>query len=268
MKAFLLRLVGVLLVVTSILGLIGGISGLIFTWYTVPGAIQSATSSIDLMSRTLNSTSDMLLVANDSLNQVDQNVALISSSMKDVAGSLAATSMMADSMATLIGVDLTKSLLQTQDALVSVRNSAHLIDQILNVASFLPGTKYRRDMPLENSIVQVQESMVGLPASMAEVQDTLKQTAQNFDALQQDIDQLSVTVGDIQANLSRAEGVVSEYQSIIADMQAALDRARARLPLYMKIAAGAVTFFLIWFVIVQIPLFTKGWGMVAAAKKV
>ncbi len=261
MRTFLPRLVGVLLVIASILGLIGGISGLIFTWYTVPGAIQGVTSSIDLFSRTLNSTSQMLLVANDSLKQVDQNVALISSSMKDVASSLQATSKMSDSMATLIGVDLTKSLLKTEDSLVSVRNSAHLIDQILRVASFLPGTSYNRNMTLEDSIAQVQDSLIPLPASMADVQSNLKQTAQNFNALNQDVSQLSVTIGNIQTSLNQAEIVVSNYQSIISDTQSALERARDRIPLYMKITAGALTFFLVWFVIVQIPLFMRGWGM-------
>ncbi len=261
MKAFVLRLVGIVLVIISILGLIGGISGLIFTWYTVPGAIQSATDSIDLLGRTLTATSDMLLVANDSLKQVDQNVALISSSLKDVAGSLDATSSMSNSMATLVGVDLTTSLIETQDSLVSVRNSAHLIDQILNTLSYLPGVNYRRDIPLEDSILQVQESMVGLPASMAEVQDTMKKTARNFQALNQDVQKLSVTIADIQTSLGRAEDVVSDYQTIIADAQAALDRARERLPLYMNIAAGAGTFFLVWFIIVQIPLFMRGWGL-------
>ncbi len=261
MKSFLLRMVGALLVIVAILGLIGGISGLIFTWYTVPGAIQSAKDSIDLMSRTLTSTSDMLQVADDSLKNVEQNVALISSSMTDVSNSLEATSKMSDSMATLIGVDLTTSLLQTQQSLVSVRNSAHLIDQILSVASIFPGTSYRRDLPLEDSIKQVQESLVSLPASMADVQDKMKQTAQNFNSLQQDIGDLSNTVADIQTNLSQAEVVVSDYQGIIADTRSALDRARERIPLYLEIAAGAATFFLAWFVAVQIPLFMRGWGL-------
>ncbi len=265
MKVFLLRLIGIVLVIVSILGLIGGISGLIFTWYTVPGAIQSATNSIDLFGRTLDATSEMLLVANDSLMQVDQNIALISSSMEDVAGSLEATSDMAGSMATLIGVDLTTSLLQTQDALVSVRNSAHLIDQLLNALSYLPGVNYRRDIPLEDSIIQVQKSMVGLPASTAEVQDALKQTSRNFDTLNQDVQELSVTIADIQTSLNRAEEVVSDYQTIIADAHAALNRARLRLPLYMNIAAGAGTFFLVWFIIVQIPLFMRGWGLMVRA---
>lgn len=263
MKAFALRLAGSLLIFAAILGIVISVSGIVFVWSLEPRIAGDLSRSIDLFDRTLSATSALLFAVDGSLQQVGKDVNLASASLGDVAAAMETTSTMTDAMATLIGVDFTRSLLEMQRSLVSVRNSAGLIDQTLRLLSFVPGlgSGYRRDLPLEDSVVEVQKSLVALPASLAEVQEALKQTSRNFKTLQYDVDNLALTVGDIQASLSGAQQVVSDYQEIIAEARSSLDQARTRLPLYLKAAAWLVTVLLLWLLIAQISLFMQGWNM-------
>jgi methyl-accepting chemotaxis protein len=254
------RLIGVLLIFASLLGLVVGVSGLVVLWQAEPTAADSIIETVDLFDRTLSATSSLLEVANDSLDQVDENIALIEASVEDVSETMNETAAATDTLAGMMGDDFTDIILETQASLVSVQNSARLIDETLQVISLIPGlgAGYNRDDPLEDSIGEVSRSLNTLPASMAEIQISMEGAADNFRTLEQDVRDLAGTIGDIERNLSAADNVMGEYQAIVVDTQTRLEVMRQRIPDVVRVSVWAATAFLVWFLIAQLGLFTQG----------
>jgi chromosome segregation ATPase len=260
MRPIYMRVVGILIIFASFIGMVLGAGGMILLWRAEPTAATAIIRNIDLVDRSLIATSTMLTVAGETLEQVDTNIVTIQESVSDAGDTMSATSAATGSVANMIGNDFTNVIIESQRSLISVQNSAKIIDSTLSIISYVPGlgSGYNRNLPLEGSIREVSESLAGVPESLAEVQSGLNETARNFELLQGDLNRLSVTIGEIETSLKGAEGVMEEYQEIVAESQDALQQLRNEVPSYVRMFILGSTVFLIWFLLAQLALLTQG----------
>jgi methyl-accepting chemotaxis protein len=267
MRQLSARLAGLLLVFGAILGTIVAIAGLIFIWRAEPAASEAITGTIDLLDTTLTTTSDTMLIVNGSLYQMKDNLGVIRFSLEDASQTMQATANVTSSVADLIGDDFSKVVVETQLSLLSVQNSARMIDNTLSLISSIPligpslGGGYRRDMPLEASINEVSLSLEPVPDSLQEVQTGLKQTARNFELMKNDLDDLITTIDEIETGLAGAEAVMTDYQEIFSKSQERLQSARTATPDFVRFLLWGSAAFFVWLLIAQLGLLLHGFDL-------
>ena len=106
--------------------------------------------------RALDSTEDLLVVADSTLTEAEDNIALIADATKDVAETLDQTSEIATTVADAVGEEFTGVVKNTQTALGALETSAKLVDDTLSFISKVPfvGGKYSNQTPLYSSVVE------------------------------------------------------------------------------------------------------------------
>jgi methyl-accepting chemotaxis protein len=272
MRHITTRLAGLLIIFGAILGLLIAGYGLVLLWRAEPGASDTITSTIDLLDTTLTTTSDAMFMVNDSLLEMKGNLGIIRLSLENAGQTMQATANVTSSVADLIGEDFSSVVLETQHSLSSVQNSARMIDNTLSLISGIPligpslSAGYRRDMPLESSIREVSSSLEPVPDSLKDVQSGLQQTSQNFELMKKDLDDLAVTIDEIESGLTSAEVVMTDYQTLIVRTQDRLKTARAAAPGLVRTLLLFSVAFCIWLVIAQLALLLQGFELLLRSR--
>lgn len=264
MRRITARLAGILLIFGAIIGTITALAGMIIIWRAEPTVGESLTGTIDLLDATLTTSSDAMLMMNGSFLQMKDSLGVIRLSLDDASRTMQSTADATNSVADLIGEDLNTVVTDTQLSLLSVQNSARMIDNTLSLISSIPligpslGGGYRRDMPLEASIGEVSSGLESVPNSLLEVQTGLNQTARNFELMKNDLDDLIETIDEVETGLLGAEAVMSDYQEIISRAQDRLQDARSATPNILRMLLWGGTTFFVWLLIAQLGLLIHG----------
>jgi methyl-accepting chemotaxis protein len=264
MRGITARLAGILLIFGAIIGTITALAGMIIIWRVEPAVSESLTGTIDLLDATLSTSSDAMLMMNGSFLQMKDSLGVIRLSLEDASRTMQSTANATNSVADLIGEDLNTVVTDTQLSLLSVQNSARMIDNTLSLISSIPligpslGGGYRRDMPLEASIGEVSTGLESVPNSLLEVQTGLNQTARNFELMKNDLDDLIETIDEVETGLLGAEVVMNDYQEIISISQDRLQDARTATPNILRMLLWGGTTFFVWLLIAQLGLLIHG----------
>lgn len=249
-----------LYIVSAVLGIGVGIAGLVELWLTRPIVTRQVNEASELAGRTLTATQLTIDVAGRTLDQAAVDLELISDLMDDLAGTLQNSTLLIDSTADLVGNDLVSFVGDTQSSLTGVQASARFIDDFLRVVSGVPfiGGRYRPEVPLQESIALVNESLDPLPEAFAEISTDLNTASGNAETLQAEVEALSATVADIETTISDARDVVNTYNEILADTRERYDALQSRLEIWMDRVYIALTVFLAWIVFSQIAALLFG----------
>jgi methyl-accepting chemotaxis protein len=267
MRQISARLTGLLLIFGAILGTIVAVAVLVLVWRAEAAASDTMLGTIDLLDSTITTTSDSMLMVNGTLLLMKDNLGVIRFSLEDASQTMQATANTTSSVANLIGEDFSNVVTETQLSLLSVQNSARMIDNTLSLISSIPligpslGGGYRRDMPLESSINEVSTSLETVPDSLKEVQFGLNQTARNFELLKNDLDDLIETIDEIETSLAGAEAVMIDYQNLFTRSQEQLQNARTAIPEFVRIFLWVSTAFGAWLLIAQVGLLVHGFDL-------
>ncbi|MEA4909229.1 MAG: hypothetical protein GYA17_11905 [Chloroflexi bacterium] len=270
MRPFTLRLTGSLLIFAALLGAVVSISGLVALWSVQSQVVSSLTSASDLLGRTLTATGDLLNVADATLAQLEGDVDVLEATVSHLAGTIDTTTGVADSIASLVGDDLTGVVRDTQHSLDSVQSSAKLIDDTLRVITAIPflGTRYQPEVPLETSIAEVSGSLDDMPAALRKVERSLRDASGDAQTMSADIQTLSERVAELKTNLSAARQVIAQYQDILGEAQQGVTTLQANLPGWTRTLAWSFSALLAWLLIAQAGLLTQGLELVSRPRGV
>jgi methyl-accepting chemotaxis protein len=250
-----------------VLGTVLAVGGLLLVWDAEPSVSSAFTETIDLLDSTLVTTSESMELLNGMLLRMKGDLAGIRLSLDDASRSMQATADVTDSVADLIGEDFSMVVSETQQSLLTVQNSAQMIDNTLSLISRIPligpslSGGYRRDMPLGSSIQGVSESLEPVSGSLKDVQSGLKQTSQNFELMKDDLENLIVTIDGIEASLADAETKMTDYQLLFSRSKEKLQTVRTAAPKFVRNALLAGTVFFIWLLIAQVAMLLQGVDM-------
>jgi hypothetical protein len=274
MRQISIRLTGLLLVLGALLGTVLAVGGLWYVWRAEPSVSGTLIETIDLLDATLVTTSESLELINSTLLRLKGDLSGIRISLDEASRSMQATADVTDSVADLIGEDFSLVVSETQQSLLTVQNSAQMIDNTLSLISRIPligpglSGGYRRDMPLGSSIQGVSESLEPVTGSLKDVQSGLKQTSRNFELMKEDLENLIGTIDGIESSLADAETMMTDYQVLFSRSQEKLQNARAAAPKIVQNALLAGKAFLIWLLIAQVAMLLQGVGMMLGPRTV
>ena len=271
MKPIYQRISGIALMTAGVMGILFVISGIIFMVRVRPRVEASAAESLELVDRTLLTTEEGLVLAEDSLEQVVETVEALEVTMANVGQTIYGTVPLVDSVADLLGERLTETIKATQDTLSSVVKSAKLVDNVLSLVTAIPfiGTdRYQPEVPLHVGLERVATSLDEIPDSLSAAQEDLTSSSGNLDAMQDDFTAMADNIGQIATSLESAQSVLADYRDIVTDLQEQVSSVRQGLPVGLRWSGIAFSFVLVWLGIAQIGPLIQGWELIQRSRLV
>ncbi len=271
MKPIYQRITGFALMTAGVMGILLVIAGIIFLVRVGPRIEASAAESLELIDRTLSTTEEGLVLAEDSLAQVVETVESLEATMASVGQTIYGTVPLVDSVADLLGERLTETIKATQDTLLSVAKSAKLVDNVLSIVTAIPfiGTdRYQPEVPLHVGLEKVINSLDEIPDSLGAAQEDLTSSSEKLDAMQDDFTAMADNIGQIATSLESAQAVLTEYRDIVTDLQEQVSSVRQGLPVGLRWLGIVFTFVLVWLGIAQIGPLIQGWELIQRSRLV
>jgi uncharacterized phage infection (PIP) family protein YhgE len=263
---FIRKLIGVLLLLAAIIGLFFSVAGVVLIWRVEQDVTKGLQNSIDLISQTLDTTSQGLIVTRGALESSIETIRALESTIQTTAKTIKSTTPMVEQISALMETDLPNAIEATGTSLKSAQASAAVIDSLLSTLSNLPligsSLNYNPQVPLSNSLGQVADSLKDLPNSFINMQKTLEQTTSNLETFEADLSVMADSVGGIGSTISEYDKVIAGYQQSLSQIHANLESAKEILPTYIHYLVLALTIFFVWMAIAQLGLLTQGWELV------
>jgi methyl-accepting chemotaxis protein len=260
MKKIIYAITGFSFSLAAALGIIVSILGIVFVWRQVPGTTERLVNTAIFAQRALDSTDDLLAVADSTLTQAEDNIALIADATQDVAETLKQTSTITTTVADAVGDEFTSVVDKTQTALGALESSAKLVDDTLSFISSIPllGAKYSNQTPLYSSVVEINESLDEMPKTLKSLQDSLDSTANAFTGLNDSVSVLADNVAEIETSMKDAVAVVNRYQVLVDEAQVKTENMIEKLPRWISWTAIGLTVLLVWLIVIQAGLLMFG----------
>ncbi|NOR90083.1 MAG: hypothetical protein GQ524_07485 [Anaerolineales bacterium] len=270
MKPIYQRITGFALMTAGVMGILLVIAGIIFMVRVRPRVEASTAESLELVYRTLATTEEGLVLAEDSLAQVVETVESLEVTMASVGQTIYGTVPLVDSVADLLGEQLSETIKATQDTLASVVKSAKLVDNVLSIVTAIPfiGTdRYQPEVPLHVGLERVITSLDEIPDSLGAAQEDLTSSSGKLDAMEDDFTTMADNIGQIATSLESAQSVLTEYRDIVTDLQEQVSSVRQGLPLWLRWSGVAFSFVLVWLGIAQMGPLIQGWELIQRSRR-
>lgn len=269
MKPIYQRISGIALMTAGVMGMLLVIAGIIFMVRVGPRVEASAAESLELVDRTLLTTEEGLVLAEDSLAQVVETVESLEATVASVGQTIYGTVPLVDSVADLLGERLTETIKATQDTLLSLAKSAKLVDNVLSIVTAIPFIgvdRYQPEVPLHVGLERVITSLNEIPDSLGEAQEDITSSSGNLEEMHGEVTTMAENIAQIATSLESAQSVLAEYRDIVTDLQEQVSSVRQGLPVWLRWLGIAFSFVLVWLAIAQIGPMMQGWELIQRSR--
>jgi hypothetical protein len=247
------------MIVTAVFGWIIILVGLIGIWSLYPGVSGTISNGIGLANRSLDTSIQLLDGVDATLKSASDAISQIQTGLIDVSNTFGKTSPLFDSASNLVSTDFSKMADDTLLALLSLANTAKVIDDSLRFISSFPliGQPYNPPVPLDTSINNLASSIEKLPANLNAIQSWLDGTGKDLASLKDDTAQLAASIDKTAPQLNSAIQVMAQYRQLVKDLKNDLAGLETRLLQGLLILCIALSIFLIWTAMTQVPNFVQ-----------
>ncbi len=255
------KIIGWILIITAVFGWLVSIAGAVVLWSVKPAVNSTVNTLLSTGLDTLNATSDMLGVAQSTLEAAGKNLTLVSDITGQVGTALDKTTPLFESMSKIIGGDLVNTVSKVQESLRSLQATAKVIDSTLTLVSSIPfisSEPYQPEVPLDQSVGNISTGMKDLPTSLEDLKVSMTAASDSITTLPEAVHKLSAEIDKINASVSSARDVMTKYQTIVGRMITQLTFVQKSLPITLTLVWLAMTMVFVWMACAQLGLYTQG----------
>ncbi len=262
MKKILYRIIGILLIAAAIGGLIFSLIAMYVVWKVKTPVSEGISSSVSLLTSTLDTTVEGLLLSQQALETSTQSLEALQSTLVTTGNAIVASEPFIENVGVLMKDQLPTTIEATQSSLEGVQKSTRLIDSVLRALTIFNRGAYQPDQPLHEAIADVSISLGEIPPTMIEMEESLSEATGNLDVIQKDLIFMADSVGEIDKSINEFNLVIEQYIELINGLKLQLENLETNIPTYWNWLASGVTIFLIWMAIAQLGLLTQGLELV------
>ena len=223
----------ILLIAVSLAGMTISIFGVIGLWRIETGLKTGLDETLALLDTALQTTSDGLALASQSLGQADDSLTSLVAAIQANGKSVEETLPLIDTLATVTTHDLPQTISTTQQAIHSARVSANVIDSTMRTLAAIPFlgiTGTNNTVPLSASLADLSNSLDPISDSLASMEGSLSASRDNLSAIGASSAEIAQNIAAIRASLGQARQVITQYESVVATLQQQVVTARKNAP--------------------------------------
>lgn len=264
MRRALFSLLGLLLIVTALAGIAISIGGIVALWQVERTMKASVGEAFTLLDTTMQTTSEGLAVAAQSLAQTDSALISLTTAIQTAGASVDETLPLIDTLANVTTRELPRTITSSQQALRSAQASAQIIDATLAALTSLPLINlrgYDSSRPLSRSLADLSRSLDPIATSLAAMEESLLASKVHLTAIGDATDEIAGDIIDIRGSLDQAQQVIGQYANVVATLHQEVKAAQQSLPTLLDQVAWFLTIALAWIGLTQIGLLMQGLEM-------
>ncbi len=255
-------LAGRVLIAIGVLGVLGGIAGIVLGQLLLTSADQALSRSLVLTGETLDALQDAIVVAERTVNLVEEGLAQAETTTEDLAGTVADGADLLRSTADLTEDRLAGSLEAFESSLPGLIQVAGVIDTTLGALSSIPfGPTYDPDQPFDESLRELQESLAGVPDDLRAQAQLLRESGDNLDEVGEGTSAIAEDVGEIRSGLSDALDVLAESTTTAESAAELVGDTQLDLQVQMGFARALVILLGLATVLAQLVPLALGWTL-------
>ena len=221
----------------------------------------AAGGGLILVSDTLGEIDRSLGVADDTMVTAAVSVDSLYTTTLDVNATLSSTQATLIDIANLTEDELPQSIEASMVALVSLEETAAVIDQLLRSFQQLGVGTYDPDVPLDEAVAQAGAGLRGVPDSLRALGAGLRLTSDSLDDVQAGIELMSEQMTVIRGNVTEADQSVDSLSETLQEVDVRVDAVRANLDRPIRLVASGATLLLIWIALSQLAIIRWGVGL-------
>lgn len=264
MRLLLERILGVAVIGAVSLGLLLTAAGFYAVSTLQPSIKQGTAEILNVLDAALVTTMEALEVVERSLDNAAETMTTLETTTRDVAKGIGETDPLFDTLTTVTGKDLPATVANTQQSLASAAEAAQTIETHLTTLSQIPLLNvptYRPEVPLEESLTEVQSDLEPLTDAFLEMEESINVGGENSAQVEKDIQEVADSIAQINPTIEQAKEVVSQFEQIVLQQQAIILMLKTNLDLAIRWTGRIAYILLTWFGIIQSALFFQGTEM-------
>lgn len=277
---FVSRVLGLVMLLIGVFGVALGILGAIGSHVFLDDLFDGIEKSLDSVSQSLDTAQGTLLLAQTTVEQVNKGLDTVGSAAINLSETMSQTRPLLGEISQIVSEDLPDSVQAFQSALPGMAQSAAIIDDTLVALSNLRieqeilgfpinfdlGIDYAPEVPFEESINRVGDSLEGLPARLRGLEAHIETADGNLETISQDIVTMSADLEAINGSIAAVAPLLDDYMQIVTEVRDLIDRTRTRLVDQLGTVKLVVTLLMVWLGLTQIAPLYLGWELITGRR--
>jgi methyl-accepting chemotaxis protein len=264
------KFIGVLLLLISILGLAFSVMGVVVGRQAVDEMGKAVDTALERTLVSLGTASDTLVLTQATFEQVNAGLDTVGVTADNVAQTLLDTQPLMDGVSNVVASDIPDSLEAIQNSIPGVAGAAGTIDNTLRTLSefeveraifgipinFDLGIDYNPEVSLDDSVLQIGQSLDGVPDSLRALGTDLDVANDNLENISSNITTIASDLEALGDNIQQIDPLVDEYIQLISDIEQLVIQTQVKLDSQLETAKLILTLLFVWIGINQIvPLY-------------
>jgi ABC-type transporter Mla subunit MlaD len=254
------RLFGLLVAILAVVSLVIDAAGIVQVWVLREPVTRDASTALDLLSATLDTTTTGLVVAKTSLKSVTATIAALRATVSSTSATIENASASVSSVSTIVGKNLSSTVTSALRALDAVEQTTKTIDEVLSGLATLPFLNIRYDpaKPLSASVSDLSDQLVQVPQSLADLEKDLATSGSSLDKVGADAKTLAASLGQVENDMSQLVGVIEQYETQVKAFQDTVKLVRGNLVTIVWSSVLFATFVMFWLGVTMVQTLAQG----------
>jgi hypothetical protein len=271
------RIIGLVLVLIGIGGVGLSIAGVIVGQQIVDEIGDNVLGNLELTAEGLTTVQDTLVLAKDALADVNSGLETVERTAVNLSIAISDTQPLVNQVSIIASEDLPNSIEAIEESMPGLIQVAGAIDSTLvtlnnfrideNILGlriqYDLGVDYDPDVPFDESVALLGESLEGLPERLRSLDQSLQTSSSNLGVISEDVLQLSQDLNTINGRLAEVDPLLNEYIRIIQETNDRTRFTRISVQAQLELIKSIVTIAAIWFGLNQLVPIYVGWEMLA-----
>ncbi|RMG89043.1 MAG: hypothetical protein D6706_22025 [Chloroflexi bacterium] len=264
------RFLGVVMILIGLLGVVASLAGMVMGRQAVDVVGSALQENLALTSESLDAVLATLTLARETIDDVNQGMETVGNTATDLAQTVRETRPLLDQIGQVIGEDAPGSVEAVQAAMPDLIQVAAAIDDTLatlndfrieeNILGFeinySLGINYEPTVPFDESVMEISNSLDGLPGRLRALQVYINVTSKNLDTISQDIVAIAEDLETINGRITEVGPLLDEYIRIVTALNDNTRLLGSQIESELETVKLVLTLMMAWLGLTQIaPLY-------------
>lgn len=264
------RIIGIIIILVAIVGVLIGIAGTYIGFSFVDSIGAGIASSLNLTQDSLDTVIDTLELTKTTISQSNDALATVETTAGSAATTISDTRPLLEQIGTVASNDVPNSIEAFQGTVPNLAEVAGAIDQTLRALSafkvdqdlgfttftFDLGIDYDPDVPFDESMTALGDSLNGLPENLRTLDTYIAVTSDNLATISQNVNQIADDLAIINGSIAEVIPLLDDYIDIVQQIKDGMANVQTAVDAQLGNVKLGILVVFIWFGLTQLaPLY-------------
>lgn len=274
------RILGIIMIAIGVSGLVLSFAGLLAGHRLVDNLGAGLETNLTLTIESLETVNETLLLTKETVGQMSEALVTVEETADNVVIAIDDTQPLLEQAAQVTTEDVPESIEAFQGTLPALTDVAATIDDTLRTLSsfgfersflgvplaFDLGIDYDPEVPFDQSVRDVGDSLEGVPEDLRSLKVHLEQANRNLSTISGNIDTISGNLSGINENVAELEPLIDDYLVIVTELADTTRQTRTFVMEQLDEARILVTIVALWLGLTQIAPIYLGWELLVRGR--